>query len=217
MRPARADYLQTYVAATCDRGSGRGMVRFGYGDADDPPKFSAVSKEVDGGLSEIAVTNAAKVEATCSVPGDRKIRVRYVPGNNVADTLGEWAVWVNEREIVHGDANTSYPFAVIVEKNGYRICYFKLAQDQWVYDLTASVLPEHARPTPIECDKVLVPFPRRNSISATDAEKSEFAKADDALNDAYKARREQLSAGDRAILQRQQQRWLHVRDLSCGL
>jgi uncharacterized protein YecT (DUF1311 family) len=198
------------------------MVRFGYGDADDPPKFSEVSKEIDGGLSEIPVANAARVEASCSLPGNRKIRVRYVSGNNVADTLGEWTVWVNAVEIVHGDASdaeNSFPTAVVIEPNGYRICTINLAQGQWVYDLTASVSPKEARPTPIECDKVLAPLAKRASPSAAEAKliRSEFVDADDALNGAYKDRLAQLSADRRVILQHQQQHWLRVRDLSCGI
>jgi hypothetical protein len=190
---AHADYLQTYVATTCDSSSGRGMVRFGYGDADDPPKFSEVSPEIDGGLSKIPVTNADKLQASCSLPDGREIKIRYVPGSNVADTLGLWSVWVDKVRILHGDANTSYPFAVIVEKTGYRVCNFHLAKDQWAYDLTASVPPRQARPTPIECDKVLSPLggsrdfveypaphsespPRPGSLYVTHASDREFCE-----------------------------------------
>jgi hypothetical protein len=82
--PAFADYLQTYVATTCDMTTGRGMVRFGYGDADDAPKFIEVAPTVDGGLSTIPVANADKVQASCVFPAGREIKVRYEMGNRVA-------------------------------------------------------------------------------------------------------------------------------------
>src|SRR5260221_6994581 len=73
---ARADYLQTYVAVTCDAASGRGMVRFGYGDADQPPRFIEVDAKVDGGLSKHPVENSSEEEAHCSLPSGREIKVR---------------------------------------------------------------------------------------------------------------------------------------------
>lgn len=151
-RPAFADYLQTYVATTCDASTGRGMVRFGYGDADDPPKFDQVAQNVDGGLSQLPITNADKTQASCLFPTGREIKVRYEMGEGDGDTSGEWSVWVDKIRITHGDGRLWYPFAVIVEKQGFRVCKFHLAQDQWPYDLTSAVRPDQRKPAPIECD-----------------------------------------------------------------
>jgi hypothetical protein len=150
---AHADWFQTYVAATCDAPSGRGIVRFGYGDADDPPKFALVDSSVDGGLSHISVTNADKTDASCSFPSGREIKVRYVMGPGVADTRGPWSVWVDKIRIIRANALEEFPFAVIIDKHGFRKCRFQLAQGEDLYDLT----PGLATP-PVKCDKELSPI-----------------------------------------------------------
>ena len=128
---AHADWFQTYVAATCDAASGRGMVRFGYGDADDSPKFAEVDSTVDGGLSHTPVTTYSKTDASCSFPSGREIKVRYVMGTgDHGDTRGPWSVWVDKIRIIQADVHEAFPFAVIVEKNGFRKCRFHLAADQ---------------------------------------------------------------------------------------
>lgn len=155
---AHADWFQTYVAATCDAASGRGMVRFGYGDADDSPKFAEVDSTVDGGLSHTPVTTYSKTDASCSFPSGREIKVRYVMGTgDHGDTRGPWSVWVDKIRIIQADVHEAFPFAVIVEKNGFRKCRFHLAADQDLYDLTPTRGPLPAGPTPVECDKDLSP------------------------------------------------------------
>jgi len=47
-RPARADWLQTYVATRCAAASGTGIVQFGYADAVDPAKFAALDPSTMG-------------------------------------------------------------------------------------------------------------------------------------------------------------------------
>jgi hypothetical protein len=155
---AHADWFQTYVAATCDAASGRGMVRFGYGDADDPPKFAEVEPTVDGGLSHAPVTSYDKTDASCSFPSGREIEIRYAMGTGVADTRGPWSVWVDKIRIIQADVHEAFPFAVIVEKKRFRKCTFHLAADQDLYDLTLTRGPRPAGPTPVECDKDLSPL-----------------------------------------------------------
>ncbi len=215
--PAQADWLQTYVGTTCDETSGRAMVRFGYADADDPPKFDHVSKDVDGGLSFLPVSNVSQVESSCSVSKDRIVRVHYFPGNNAGDTLAEWTVWINKVKIADGDANNAIPFAVIVEKAGYRLCTFKLAEDQWIYDLTTSVEPNESRPTPIKCDVAPTPFVKQYSSVEIRSIRSSLIEAEQALNDAYKAKISRLSLERSAALRQQQRGWLHARNASCGV
>jgi hypothetical protein len=139
-RTAHADWLQTYVGATCD--AHRGVVLFGYGDADGAPDYPKIEATLDRDLSNRRPTSTGRVKASCIMGDGRQILVRYSADAAVADTLGKWAVWVDRIRIAEGDANKWVPAAVIVDKTEFRVCRIALSEDQFTYGI----------PWPVTCD-----------------------------------------------------------------
>lgn len=159
--PAQADWFQTWVGAVCDPQSGRGLVRFGYGDANDPGTFLNFDDPVIGGLTKLPVKNADKTDAWCSFPSGREIRIRYEMGDQQGDTRGPWSVWVDKKKIIERDTRVAYPYLVIVEPNAFRQCWFNLSEDQDPYDFTETkkrLLPDQVKPVTFGCDEELTPI-----------------------------------------------------------
>lgn len=157
---ARADYFSSWIATTCDPGSGMAAVRFGYADADDAPLFMHADPSIDHGLTAMPTPNASQQEASCSLPSGREVRVRLVIGNE--NEVDEYSVWVDKIKVIHAAIDTNgrpIPFAVIIYPNGFRACHFGSLRD--VYDVTTAgqntPVGTHSPPPSINCDTALSP------------------------------------------------------------
>jgi hypothetical protein len=160
---ANADYLSVAVTVTCDHLSNRALVRFGYGDDADNPKFASIADENYRALS-IAPPELPggfeQDEATCVLPDGREVRARkgYGPvfqnGTWLNLPFSRFSVWVGKVPIIHAEGlnnnDQGFPFGISVGPEGFRMCRYRLADDESVYDLTNDA--EHAQPVPIECD-----------------------------------------------------------------
>jgi hypothetical protein len=151
-KSAQADDLFFYVGVTCDHASNRALVRFGYGDSSEEPVFGNLPTNIDGGLSQLAISRSGDSDASCTMPDGVEVKVhRYlVVTSREADgtprrAKGVYDVSVGQNLIISKeDADRDFrpiPFGVIVDKNGYRRCAFELGSDEWVYDLTSSATP----------------------------------------------------------------------------
>jgi len=140
---------------TCDAGSDRALVRFGYADDDAPRKFAEIPESTDGGLSHRPLSNQNDDEASCLLPSGREVKVRKGIGPIVA--YGErtglpayrYSVWVDKKRIIHAEDVEKFPFGVIIDETSFRRCDFKLAQDESAYDLTDAATPPVS--VPVEC------------------------------------------------------------------
>ncbi|MGN6525850.1 MAG: hypothetical protein ACTHL8_05635 [Burkholderiaceae bacterium] len=152
---ARADYLATWVAATCDVRTGRAMVRFGYADAEDAPVFDALDPAVDGGLSLRPPDNASQYEAGCRLGPAREVKVRLGEGAGpYGETSMQFSVWVDGIRVVHGsrddrDARAVFAHSYLIDRDGLRECVFDSSARN---DPDALTSEAGARRMPVECD-----------------------------------------------------------------
>jgi hypothetical protein len=139
------------------------MVRFGYGDADQPPRFVEVDAKVDGGLSKRPVENSSEEEARCSLPGGREIKVRTGVNARFSNALQRWSVWVDKIQVISGQLFDPAPFAVIINGDHFTTCRFQLSEEQSLYSLTqlssASVPIQCRSQTQISGARDLIEYP----------------------------------------------------------
>jgi hypothetical protein len=123
-----ADWLQSWVAVTCDSVTNQALVRFGYADGNSSPTFVQIPKDIDGGLSLIPVSDPHLSEASCTFPDGREVKVRkgYLPkmsyGVYSAAPAFLYSVWANKVRIIQGEDVGAFPFGVIVGVDRFRRC-----------------------------------------------------------------------------------------------
>ena len=155
-RLAHADYFSSWIAATCDPGSGMAAIRFGYADAEDAPLFIHADSVVSHGLTAMPVSNASQKEASCSFGGRREVKVQL--GTGYGEPGNQYSIWIDKIRVLHGYIDTYgpkfvIPFAVIIYPNGFRTCDFRLPSNG-LYDVTTAGLAS-LPPNSIHCNSTL--------------------------------------------------------------
>lgn len=152
---AHADYLNEWIAITCDSSSGLAAVRFGYADGDALPLFIQGDPAIDHGLTTRTPANASQREASCSLPDGREVKVRLETGYYSGGD--QYSIWVDKIRVFHRDidAEADLPFEMIVYPTGFRVCHFKMGPGG-PYNVTSAGadLP----PPEIHCDTAMSPI-----------------------------------------------------------
>lgn len=167
--PAYADYLSIAVTVACDKESNMALVRFGYGDDADTPKFAQLADSHYLTLSKAPADlrgGPEQNEASCKMPDGREIKVRkgYAPvvkdGESSNLPFHRYSVWVGGIRIIHAEylsddyyhfpSNAPFPFGVTIGAEGFRKCRFQLPEDADAYALTND--EQIKAPIPIACD-----------------------------------------------------------------
>ena len=165
---AYADHLSVSIGVTCDPTSERALVRLGYADDEDEPKFAEIGKSLDGGLSLLPVNDFSdlptKFIATCTLPSGGVVKAVLKRSQECPRNWCEYrfSIWVNKANLIQdetvGNLDTYLAFGVIVNRNAYKQCNYHLTPDKNgyfdVYSLTTAGSPKKESSIPVVCDPV---------------------------------------------------------------
>lgn len=167
---AYADHLSVSIGVTCDPASERALVRIGYADDEDEPKFAEIDKSLDGGLSLLPVNDSsnfpAKSIATCTLPSGSVVKA--VLKQPTEECPRNWcgyrfSIWVNKTSLIQDKVVRSsnirtLAFGVVVNKDTYKQCNYEFPPDPGdyynVYLLTTAESAGRKASIPVVCDPI---------------------------------------------------------------
>ena len=149
---ARADMLNTYVVLSCDAANNKAMLRFGYADEDEAPKFVPLPHVAASDLSRQPVpANLASVidpkqaqEVSCTLRNGNEVRARYleiVSGNE--DIAQHLSVWVGGKKVISdrlAACRSCLYHSVFVQNQTSRICEFRLGENGNPYNMGSQLI-----------------------------------------------------------------------------
>jgi len=143
-KPRHADYAVPHADLFCDPNAKVALARFALGGNDDPPHYTKLPSNLDGGLSGLPGT----ARTDCSLSHGMDIRIRagekqafpYGPGGG--DPPAFFSLWINHRKVLskfgwkpgYDDSFNNKPWLVglIIRPRSLTFCYKKREDDKAV-------------------------------------------------------------------------------------